>query len=381
MPPATVLFILNYASDTGYAWATIERVYVAVIARLGKSGCQGVVTYPPSPAGPPGSFVEAGVRAIPFDYRRTADGLGGTLEFCRLLRRQRVRLLYLTDQPTRSLRYLAYRLAGVRAVVVHDRTSGERDRRSRLFQWVKRALHGIPGYAADRFIAVSDFVARRLIDVNGTPRRKTFRVYNGIDLAPYNLPRGPGLQAALGLQPDVPVVFASGRAMPYKGIAILIEAAARLEAAGYQQVHVAFAGDGPGLPELRRQAEVLGLRRFHFLGKRSDVPDLIRSAAVTVVPSLWAESFGLTVVEGMAAGTAVIASRVGGIPELIQDGEDGLLVPAGDPEALTAALRRLLDDPALRTRLGRRAREVAHARFSVERTAGEIAEVLAGLTR
>jgi glycosyltransferase involved in cell wall biosynthesis len=381
MPPATLLFTLNYPSGTGYAWATIEQVYLRVIATLRERGWQGAVCYPPSPAGEPERFARAGVKTIPFDYERTAAGFGATLEFCRLLRRERVRLLYLTDQPTRSLRYLLYRLAGVHTIVVHDRTSGERAKRAAPVQLLKRVLHALPGYAADRFIGVSNFVVRRLIEVNGTPRRKTVRVYNGIDLTPYDLPRGPGLHAALGLEPDVPIVFASGRAMPYKGIAILIEAAARLEAAGYQHVHMAFAGDGPKLPEFRRQAEGLGLRRFHFLGKRGDVPDLIRSAAITVVPSTWAESFGLTVVEGMAAGTAVIASRVGGIPELIQDGENGLLVPPGDPEALASALRRLLDDPALRTRLGRRAREEAHARFSIERTAAELAGVLADLSR
>jgi glycosyltransferase involved in cell wall biosynthesis len=381
MPPATLLFTLNYPPGTGYAWATIEQVYLRVIARLGERGWQGAVCYPPSPAGQPERFAHAGVKTIPFAYERTAAGLGATLEFCRLLRRERVWLLYLTDQPTRSFRYLAYRLAGVRWVVVHDRTSGERARRARVLQLVKQVLHAIPGYAADRFIGVSDFVARRLMKVNGTPRRKTVRVYNGIDLTPYDLPPGPGLHSVLGLQPDAAVVFASGRAMPYKGIAILIEAAARLETAGYERVHVAFAGDGPGLPDLRRQAETLGLRRFHFLGKRGDVPNLTRSAAVTVVPSLWAESFGLTVVEGMAAGSAVIASRVGGIPELIEEGEDGLLVPPGDPDALAAALRRLLDDPALRGRLGNRAREKAHARFSIERTAAELAGVLADLSR
>ncbi len=379
MPKATLLFVLNYPSGTGYAWATIEQVYLRVIATLGERGWRGAVCYPPSPSGPPEGFTGAGVRAIPFDYGRTSTGWGATLEFCRLLRRHRVRVLYLTDQPTRSLRYLLFRFAGVRAVVVHDRTSGEPTPRAALLQLVKRLLQRVPGYAADRFIGVSDFVVRRLVGVNGTPPAKTVRVHNGIDLAPYELPPGPGLHPLLGLEPGTPMVFASGRAMPYKGIGVLLDAAARVEAAGYERVHFAYAGDGPGLAEFRRQAERLGLRRFHFLGKRGDVPALVRSATVTVVPSTWAESFGLTVVEGMAAGTAVIASAVGGIPELMRDGESGLLVPPGNPEALAAALRRLLDNDSLRVQLGRRARQEAHARFGIERTAAELANVLAGL--
>jgi len=379
MPPATVLFALNYPSDTGYAWATIQQVYLRVIGALGQQGWRGAVCYPPSAAGPPARFRDAGVETIPFDYGSTTTGLVATLSFCRLLRREQVRVLYLTDRPTRSLRYLLFRLSGVRAVVVHDRTSGERTRRPAPVRFVKRLLHAIPGYAADRFIGVSDFVVRRLVEVNGTPAAHTIRVYNGIDLTPYELPPGRGLHAVLGLPAESKVVFASGRAMPYKGIGVLLQAAARLEAAGYEHVHVAFAGDGPGLSDLRREAERLALRRFHFLGKRDDVPSLVRSAAITVVPSLWAESFGLTVVEGMAAGTAVIASAVGGIPELIRDSENGLLVPAGDPAALTTALRRLLDDDALRERIGLRAREEARARFGMDRTAAELARVLAAL--
>jgi glycosyltransferase involved in cell wall biosynthesis len=379
MPPATLLFVLNYPSGTGYAWATIEQVYLRVITALRRPGWRGAVCYPPSAAGPPQRFTDAGVAAIAFDYGQSLAGWRGTLEFCRLLRREHVRVLYLTDRPTRSLRYLVFRLAGVRAIVIHDRTSGERARRAAPLQLVKRLLHSIPGYAGDRFIGVSDFVARRLVEVNGTPPRKTVRIHNGIDFTPFDLPRGPGLHEALGIDSDSLMVFASGRAMPYKGIGVLLDAAARLEAAGHQRVHVAYAGDGPGLADLRRQAERLGLRRFHFLGRRSDVPALVRSAAITVVPSLWAESFGLTVVEGMAAGTAVIASAVGGIPELIQDGESGLLVPPGDSAALADAIVRLLADDALRTRLGRRGWEEARTRFSIDRTAAELASVLTAL--
>jgi glycosyltransferase involved in cell wall biosynthesis len=105
----------------------------------------------------------------------------------------------------------------------------------------------------------------------------------------------------------------------------------------------------------------------------------VGSATVAVVPSLWAEAFGLTVVEAMAAGVPVVASSVGGIPELINQRVTGLLVPPGDASALAAALRELLDDSVLRARMGPKARETAWARFSHTRVADELAAVLLDL--
>jgi glycosyltransferase involved in cell wall biosynthesis len=315
-----------------------------------------------------------------FDYGATARTPRAALRFAALLRKRAVRTLYLTDQPTRSIRYLLFRLAGVRHIVVHDRTSGERATRRRTAFFLKRLLHRLPWYSADRFIAVSDFVADRLRRVSGTPAARTIRVYNGIDLARFTRPEGQTLQSALGLPATSRVVFGSGRAMPYKGIEVLIEAARLLEDAGLRDVHVAWAGDGPAFARLAAKAHDVGLQRFHFLGRRDDVPALLASATVAVVPSLWAEAFGLTVVEAMAAGAPVVASATGGIPELIRPEETGLLVPPGDPVALAAAIRRLLDDAALRARLSARGREEAQSRFSLERAAEEISGVLLRLT-
>ena len=378
--PPGLLFVLNYPSDTGYAWATIEQVYASVLTRFSERGWNGMVSYPPSLAGPPERFVRTGIAAIPFDYAATARSPRAVLAFAGLLRRLKVRTLYLTDQPTRSLRYPLFRLAGVRHIVVHDRTSGERATKTRVAAFLKRFLHRLPWYPADRFVAVSEFVATRLRRVNGTPASRTIRVYNGIDLSRFSNPTGQTLPLALGLPAACRVVFGSGRAMPYKGIEVLIDAARLLEDAELIDIHVAWAGDGPALDRLAAKAREAGLQRFHFLGRRDDVPALLASAAVAVIPALWAEAFGLTVVEAMAAGVPLVASAIGGIPELVQPGDTGLLVPPGDSAALAGAIRRLLDEAPLRARLSARGREEARTRFSLERAAEEITGVLVELT-
>ena len=162
-------------------------------------------------------------------------------------------------------------------------------------------------------------------------------------------------------------VVCVGALLPAKGQETLIRAAALL--AGELDFHVEFYGDGPMRPGLERLAAELGVAgRCLFAGGRSHpvVMPRVAGAAVAVVPSL-SEAFGLVNVEAMAVRTPVLASRVGGIPEVVRDGVDGLLVPPGDASALAAGLRRLLADPRLRTEMGERGRERFLERF--ERTA------------
>ena len=366
-----LLFVANFPPGVGYAWHTIEEVFRGLAIRWKAAGGRVFICYPPGGEAPPERFREAGIQFLEFDYMRAEANPRALGAFVRLLRDRAIDVLYLTDKQSWRPHYPLFRLGGVRRIVVHDRTSGERTRRSGLIGAAKRAWHRIPGLSADVMIGVSEFVAKRLL-ASGTPPDRTFVVYNGIPLERFAHPRAGALAAAIGVPPGAPVVFASGRSHHYKGIDTLLRAAALIERRFDQPVHVAYCGDGPALPDFRRTAEELGLRRFHFLGRRGDVPDLLGSAAVAVVPSHWAEAFGLTVVEAMAAGVPVVASAVGGIPELVDEGVTGLLVPPADPEALATAVERLLRDPAARAAMGAAGREVAHRRFAIDRVVDEL---------
>ena len=135
-----------------------------------------------------------------------------------------------------------------------------------------------------------------------------------------------------------PLLAFAGRITKQKALEVALDALGRVEG-----VTLAIAGDGPDLPDLRRKVAELGLDgRVRFLGPldRDDVLTLFRAADASLLTSSW-ENFPHTVVEALAVGTPVIATRVGGVPELVRDGENGLLVPAGDGDALAAAIRRL----------------------------------------
>ena len=367
-----LLFVANFASDTGYAWETIERVFRAVGERLVQGGHRVTLCYASLAGGPPERMRGAPFDFLAFDYRRVWT-VSGMMDFVRFLRSHEVDALYLTDRPTWSWRYALYRAAGVRRIVVHDRTSGERALRAAPVRAAKRAAHRLPLVAGDVFVAVSDFVRRRLVEVNGTPPERTHRVYNGIDLSRFASPDRGALRRLVGAPEGTRIVFCSGRAQPYKGFQVLVGAAALLRAEGVRDVIFVHCGGGAYLERLKETAALCEVGEvFHFLGERRDVPALLAGATVAVVPSLWAEAFGLTVVEAMAAGVPLVASRAGGIPELVADGETGVLVPPGDSRALAGALRALLDDHVAREEMARRALAEVRARFSLERAARDL---------
>ncbi|MEM7349860.1 MAG: glycosyltransferase, partial [Acidobacteriota bacterium] len=157
-----------------------------------------------------------------------------------------------------------------------------------------------------------------------------------------------------------------GRLTDTKGFEHLLAAAAEARANGIR-LEVVLVGDGPRHEALTAEARRLGIgSAVHFLGRRGD-PDCIYPALDLFVLSSLREGSPNVLLEAMACGIAAIATRVGGVPELIDDGDQGLLIPPGDPKVLATALQRLATDPALRHRLGQAARERVERELTVER--------------
>jgi glycosyltransferase involved in cell wall biosynthesis len=179
------------------------------------------------------------------------------------------------------------------------------------------------------------------------------------------IPNGVDVARARRARPGDPGplrVLAVGRLRAPKDFRTLVRAVAAL---GPHACRVLVAGEGPDRPLLAAEIDALGLRgRVVLAGERHDVARLLAYAHVFVLPSR-SEGHPVSVLEAMAAGVPVVASRVGGIPEQVADGETGLLVEPGDVDGLAAALRRLAADPALRRRLGEAGRARAEEAFDL----------------
>ena len=220
-----------------------------------------------------------------------------------------------------------------------------------------------------RIVAVSDAVARSLSHA-GLSRRKITTVANGIDVLPFM----SHLQGGRSQNENRTVLGLVGRLTPHKGHCHLIEIAPAL-LADFPEVVFHFIGDGPERSNLEQMVRTRGLEdRILFLGYKTDMPAVYSSIDILLLPSI-SEGMPMTLIEALAAGRPVIASRVGDIPKLIRHGETGLLVGPGDRTALEMTIRQLLSDPAQRLRLGCAGQRWVCEQFSAENMARRYREV------
>lgn len=228
---------------------------------------------------------------------------------------------------------------------------------------------------ADAITACARFSADALAQNDGFPRHRIEVILNGIDVSRYNRhPDRASLRARLGLASNRRYLLTVARFHPVKDHATLLKAFAQV-AAQRDDVDWLLAGDGPLRGDLESLATSFSVRtRVHFLGIRQDIPELMRAADLFAMTSL-SEAASLTLMEAMASGLPVVVTAVGGNPELITDGVDGLLVPRADVDATTKALLRLLDDSSLAQMLGTAARQRAERNFRLEHTIAAYVEL------
>lgn len=214
-------------------------------------------------------------------------------------------------------------------------------------------------------IAVSRGNMRLLVEQYGFPVDRLALIYNGVDLAHFARPTNASeLRDVWHVPPDAPLLGVVGRLSRQKGHAVLLAALPQVWAC-FPEVHVVFVGAGEMEAELRDQAARIDeTGRIHFAGKlsRDDMVLALAAFDVFVLPSLY-EGLPFAVVEAMAAGKPIVATRVDGTAEAITEDVTGMLVPPGDAPSLAAALIRLLGNSALRLRLGQAARAEAVRRF------------------
>lgn len=301
-----------------------------------------------------------GCGTFSLDAPRRRDYLAASLRLYRILRATSADIIHAHCFDPTLLAWAAARAARCRFVYTRHHS----DHNLRLRKWLHVLVDAWCARRADHIIAVSQATKSVMTDVERVPPSKITVVHNG--MRPM---AAPGEVALTHLRqeldlPSGPVLLIVGRLHDEKGHDVLLEALPMIEAA-VGPVNLLVAGDGPD--KARLENEVTGVAcqgRILFLGQRTDVPALMLLADVVVVPSR-SESFGFVVLEAMSLGRPVVASAVGGVPELLVDDSSGLLVKPGDPHELAAAVTRLVQDPAEARRIGEMA-EQESVRFTAQ---------------
>jgi sugar transferase (PEP-CTERM/EpsH1 system associated) len=280
----------------------------------------------------------------------------------RLLRRERPAILHTWMFHANVPGRVVGRLAGVPVIITSRRNVNVGGSLRELLNRWTRDLD-------DRVIAVCELARAAEIKRARVPAEKVVTVYNGIDVerfAALDPQATTHTRRAFGVPLDAPLLGSVGRLHPQKGLADLLVAFAQV------REHIPFArlllvGDGALRAELEAQACALGVSdAVIFAGTRPDVAEILAALDVFVLSSLW-EGMPNAVMEAMAAGLPVVATAVGGVPELVVDGVTGLLVPPRDADGLSEAMCCLLRDPARRRTMGQAGRKRVRQHFTVER--------------
>lgn len=280
-------------------------------------------------------------------------------KLARLIRQERFNVIHTHLSTASLLGALAARLAGVPSVA---------------------HVHGLNSATCYRYstalIAVSEAVKAHLC-TQGVRPEKIHVIHNGVDLVRFKPRPLSEAKHALGYDTHTPLFGVFGRLSPEKGQEVAIEAMAQL-AASVPDALLLLIGEGKDRERLARFAATLGIEKnIVFAGFRKDVREVMAACDAVIVPSR-KEGFGLTAAEAMALGRPVIATAVGGLPEIVVDGDTGLLVRPNDPHALAAALEAVAHDPVMAGTMGAHGRKRAERLFDLQAQMAKVLSLLNG---
>ena len=341
-----------------------EQVAANMIARLDPTRFDRTfcVTRPSAPA-LLDEVKAAGVRVLELDRAAQFD-LRAWRPFLRFLRDDRTDVLHSHKFGSNVWCALFARLARTPVFVTHEHSWSFTGDRLRVT--LDRRLVAT---RASAMIAVSAADARRMVEIVGVPERKVRVIPNGI--APLRGADARVLRDELGVDAGTPVIGMLASLRPEKRVDLLLDAVQQVASSG-RPFHVAIVGDGPLAEQLRAGAKSAGIAdRVSFLGYRANGSELAAGFDIAVLTSD-REGTPLSLLEYMGLGRAIVATAVGGIPDVVADERDALLVAPGDATQVAAALARLLDAPGERERLGRAAASRQAADYDLDATVRRI---------
>ncbi len=291
-----------------------------------------------------------------------------------ILKLNQINILHATFFPTYDFRLILSTIGSKCHLIHSDQFSRKGHPKSSFFSPLRFIRNKVLQQFIHTVIADAEFIKSCQIKDMHMSSAKIKVIYNGVNttrfVPSHNAQSGNILQE-FDLPDDAKIIVCIAQLIPEKGVAYFIEAVAQLTHR-YPRLYVFLVGEGPQRDELQQKVHQLGLHNhIHFTGLRIDTESFLAVADIFVLLSVWEEAFAFSLLEAMASGCPVVATRIGAIPESVIHQETGLLVPPRDPEAAAQAIQYLLDHDHEREHMGRAARKRVEDHFSLERWVSE----------
>jgi len=299
-------------------------------------------------------------------------GIISIIKLITLIKQNDIRLIYCADNLSKLIGGIAGKMAKIR-VVAHCHDDFQKDTLGKTMRLFYMLL-------LDRIVTVSEKVNRFFLK-NQKGRCKAVTVYNGINtnvFDPENV--GSNMKVELRLKDDSFIIGSIGVLEKDKGQEYLLEAIAKLKSEGVDNIACVICGIGPEEANLRELVNTRSLENeVLFLGYRNDIPEMLKMLDIVAITSLTIESFSMVAVEAMAMNVPVIATKVGGLPEVVEDARTGILVPPGNAGELYKALKYLMEQPTVRKEMGLNGRKRVLQNFTIEQNVRKTEEVFLNL--
>ncbi|UZJ43915.1 glycosyltransferase family 4 protein [Marinimicrobium sp. C6131] len=349
-----LLAVGNFDSNVGYAWRLMERLWCELSRNAKAHNYETHICFP-SVSTIPECLKKEGIQINQLDF--TSRSILDLIRQISFLKRNSIKVVYLTDFPTYSLRYMLFRLAGVSKIIVHDHTPGVRSRPGYLKASLKRLLNTLPFISCTACFAVSPYIEDRLKLVNCVPERKVHCVTNGISLDQrfIDSPKNN----------NIVVIVTVARATYYKGIDFAIRTISKLvHHEGVRDIRYVLYGDGPDLIEFRKLADKLNVSDYvHLQGSVDNIAERLLQCDIAFHPSK-GEAMSIAILEYMRASIPIVSSDNPSVSSALVHNEFALIYREGCIDEAASALKKLILSKNLRIKMGCSARSKVETDFS-----------------
>lgn len=371
---SNILLVANWKSDVGYAWWLMESFWAAIAYKYHTH--QKVLLAYPKINTLPESIEKAPLNCQEIDFTLT-DGKS-ILKQCQFLLANKISTIYFTDKPSIDLRYALFYLLGVKHIIVHDHTPGNRTKSRGVKKLVKTILHRTPYIRATAMIATSPFVSSRHVDVNCFPQARCFIANNGIPAA--TTTDTINVHEKFGIPKQQLVMVMTGRANRYKGIDFILKSLAELKEQLFDQVNFLFLGDGPDLEHFKSLSKELKIDELvSFPGRCNNIAAHLKGCDFAIHPSKGEVGYSLSILEYMQNRLPVIVPDNPSVCGATINGENGLIYKDGNIAEASAAITALATNAQMRKSMGAAAQQHQITQFNLEKTHKELIQAFSNV--